>query len=511
MTTRRSSNRNALHWMRGLWLLLLAAPALAAAFGFDDVAAQAAALARQPYQAPPPAAAGLATLSYDDYRDIRFRPERSRWRDGGSLFQLQFFPLGRSHTRPLRLYELQGGQAAGAGRAGRRLPGRPCRQRRAAACRRCRLASELPAEPRRPARRADRLSRRQLLPRHRRAAGLRPVGARRGGGHCRRQRRGVPGLHRLLVRAPGPGSARDALLCPARRPARERRLWLRGATRHRYGARRAGPAVPARAGGHARHRAADEHVPGRREPAGGPRLPARGARLRRPAGGRGRRRDDLAPADQPGAALRQLLRAGRTARLRPDAARPRLQQLRGPGGALPAPAQRLGRAARRLGAGPGRAAAVRHARRNPRQHRRLLGAATAAAAGRSRSTWPGACTGRATTCRPRRWRACSRRGAATATVDAPLPPGHQQLHVDFAGPSLQALPEGAAVEAVASANANVRALRANAYPPHRTRWLARQPRFRAHRRAPAGRTAAAAAAWQATLLTETWAYALAPE
>ena len=179
MTTRRSSTRNALHWLRSLWLLLLAAPALAAAFGFDDVAAQAAALARQPYQAPPPAAAGLATLSYDDYRDIRFRPERSRWRDGGSLFQLQFFPLGRSHTRPLRLYEVQGGQpqvldvpaddfqvgrvASGvqplAGAAGWRL--------------------SYPLNRRRPARRADRLSRRQLLPRHRRAAGLRPVGARR--------------------------------------------------------------------------------------------------------------------------------------------------------------------------------------------------------------------------------------------------------------------------------------------------------------------------------------------
>ena len=70
------------------------------------------------------------------------------------------------------------------------------------------------------ARRADRLSRRQLLPRHRRAAGLRPVGARRGGGHRRRQGEEFPAFTTFWFERPAPGSARDALLCPARRPAR---------------------------------------------------------------------------------------------------------------------------------------------------------------------------------------------------------------------------------------------------------------------------------------------------
>ena len=97
-------------WRVAALCLLLAVPVLAAAFNFDDVAAQAAALARQPYQAAPPADARMAALSYDDYRDIRFRPERSRWRDGGSLFQLQFFPLGRGTTRALPLFELHDGQ-----------------------------------------------------------------------------------------------------------------------------------------------------------------------------------------------------------------------------------------------------------------------------------------------------------------------------------------------------------------------------------------------------------------
>jgi periplasmic glucans biosynthesis protein len=98
-------------WRTAAVGLLLALPLLAAAFDFEDVAARAAALSRQPYQAAPPADARLAALSYDDYRDIRFRPERSLWRDGGSLFQLQFFPLGRGYTRALQLYEVQDGQA----------------------------------------------------------------------------------------------------------------------------------------------------------------------------------------------------------------------------------------------------------------------------------------------------------------------------------------------------------------------------------------------------------------
>jgi glucans biosynthesis protein len=90
-------------------LVLLALPGLAQAFVFDDVAREAEALARQPYRAAPPADARLAAMSYDDLRDIRFRPERALWRGSGSLFQLQFFPLGRGHTRPLRLFELSGG------------------------------------------------------------------------------------------------------------------------------------------------------------------------------------------------------------------------------------------------------------------------------------------------------------------------------------------------------------------------------------------------------------------
>jgi len=37
--------------------------------------------------------AALANLSYDQYRDIRFRPESALWH-GQSLFEVQFFHRG---------------------------------------------------------------------------------------------------------------------------------------------------------------------------------------------------------------------------------------------------------------------------------------------------------------------------------------------------------------------------------------------------------------------------------
>ncbi len=80
-------------------------------FGFDAVARQAAALASRPYQPAAPADARLAGYSYDQYRSIRFRPERALWRGSGSLFQVQFFPLGRGFTRSLALYEVVDGKA----------------------------------------------------------------------------------------------------------------------------------------------------------------------------------------------------------------------------------------------------------------------------------------------------------------------------------------------------------------------------------------------------------------
>src|SRR4051794_19078152 len=95
-----------------LMALCLAAPYTSAvsAFDFDDVARKAESQARQPYRAPtrqaPPE---LQALTYDEYRYIRFRPERSRWRAEKLPFELMFLHLGGKYvTLPVRLNEVVG-------------------------------------------------------------------------------------------------------------------------------------------------------------------------------------------------------------------------------------------------------------------------------------------------------------------------------------------------------------------------------------------------------------------
>jgi periplasmic glucans biosynthesis protein len=66
-------------WAIALLLILGGTPA--GAFDFDDVAALAESQARKPYRTEsrkPPAE--LSALTYDQYRDIRFRPDHALWR-----------------------------------------------------------------------------------------------------------------------------------------------------------------------------------------------------------------------------------------------------------------------------------------------------------------------------------------------------------------------------------------------------------------------------------------------
>lgn len=77
------------------------------AFGFDDVAARAGSQARQPYRSPsrkPPAE--LRALNYDQYRDIRFRPDHALWRAEQLPFELMFFHLGKGQSDPVRIEEI---------------------------------------------------------------------------------------------------------------------------------------------------------------------------------------------------------------------------------------------------------------------------------------------------------------------------------------------------------------------------------------------------------------------
>jgi len=89
-----------------VWLAL-AAPLLAHAFGFDDVAARAKAESQAPYRAPAATApADLKALTYDQYRDIRFKPERALWRQDGLPFELMFFHIGKFQTLPVSINEI---------------------------------------------------------------------------------------------------------------------------------------------------------------------------------------------------------------------------------------------------------------------------------------------------------------------------------------------------------------------------------------------------------------------
>jgi glucans biosynthesis protein len=83
----------------------------AGAFGLDDVAREAEALARRPQEEPAPLPPALAQLSYDDYRKVRFRPDQGLWRPEALPFELQFFHVGRGFTRPLKLMEIVDGRA----------------------------------------------------------------------------------------------------------------------------------------------------------------------------------------------------------------------------------------------------------------------------------------------------------------------------------------------------------------------------------------------------------------
>jgi glucans biosynthesis protein len=73
----------------------------AAAFGFDDVAERASALAQEPFQRPEPVPRWLLQIGYDEWRGIRFRPEQALWRGASSSFTVQFFHPGLFYDRPV--------------------------------------------------------------------------------------------------------------------------------------------------------------------------------------------------------------------------------------------------------------------------------------------------------------------------------------------------------------------------------------------------------------------------
>jgi glucans biosynthesis protein len=90
--------------------VLLSAHA-ASAFDFDDVADLARRKARAPYKPPDRSQpVELEELNYDQYRDIRFRPDRAVWRAEGLPFDVMFFHRGKDNAR-VRMNEIVGDKA----------------------------------------------------------------------------------------------------------------------------------------------------------------------------------------------------------------------------------------------------------------------------------------------------------------------------------------------------------------------------------------------------------------
>jgi len=79
----------------------------ALAFGFDQVAERARELAAKPYvPASVDLPADLKNLGYDQYRDIRFKPEQALWRAQGLPFEVMFFHPSGLHALPVTINEV---------------------------------------------------------------------------------------------------------------------------------------------------------------------------------------------------------------------------------------------------------------------------------------------------------------------------------------------------------------------------------------------------------------------
>lgn len=79
-------------------------------FGYANVVAKAKALAAKPFVAPTKIPDFLSNLSYDQYRDIRFRVENSLWKQSRTQFQVQLLHPGLfyKHSVGINVIDAQG-------------------------------------------------------------------------------------------------------------------------------------------------------------------------------------------------------------------------------------------------------------------------------------------------------------------------------------------------------------------------------------------------------------------
>jgi glucans biosynthesis protein len=85
--------------------LLWTGPALA--IDFSDIAQRAEKLAATAYKKPADnLPKDMKSLSYDNYRDIRFKPEKSTWRNASLPFELAYFHQGLYFQHPVKINEI---------------------------------------------------------------------------------------------------------------------------------------------------------------------------------------------------------------------------------------------------------------------------------------------------------------------------------------------------------------------------------------------------------------------
>jgi len=71
----------------------------------NQIAEEAQALAKEPPRQPKDLASGLTSLTYDQYREIRFRPSEALWWNSESKFRVEFFHLGHLFNDQIEIFE----------------------------------------------------------------------------------------------------------------------------------------------------------------------------------------------------------------------------------------------------------------------------------------------------------------------------------------------------------------------------------------------------------------------
>ena len=96
----------------GLLLAPLVGHAADMPFDFEVLQFRAKTLAAKPYETrPTKVTKSLTSLTYDQYRDIRFDPSKALWKKDHLPFEVQFFHPGFIYNKTVQIYQVQNGPA----------------------------------------------------------------------------------------------------------------------------------------------------------------------------------------------------------------------------------------------------------------------------------------------------------------------------------------------------------------------------------------------------------------